>query len=158
MASNLAKPLNVQQILSRQLAVLAGDEPYGQEEEHPTLKPAKVPDLKAITDEKEAAIFKARLQAYALLCKSFKRGNADSISEAQQLSYLQSLRRDLSPILTTFTPPQQPKPNPTLLTTPAGKLQQYLYERIFRLAAYMKCPQNTEIFEVLSLEIMILTS
>lgn len=122
-----SRTLNVQQLLNRQLAILAGDEPFSQAEEYPTLKPVKVPDLKAITDEKEAATFKARLRAYALLCKAFKRGPAETISEAQQLIYLQSLRRDLSPILTAFPQTQQSKPNSTLLNSPMGKLQQYLY-------------------------------
>lgn len=124
---NLTRALHVQQLLNRQLAVLGGDVPYSQEEEYPTLKPVKVPDLKAITNEQDAAAFKARLRAYALLCKAFKRGPAESISEAQQLTYLQALKRDLSPIITNFTPAQQPKPNTALLNTPLGKLHQYLY-------------------------------
>lgn len=129
-ATNLVRSLNVQQLLNRQLTVLGGDEPYNQEEEYPTLKPVKVPDLKAITIAQEANTFKARLRAYALLCKAFKRGPAESISEAQQLIYLQSLKRDLSPIITNFTSAQPPKPNAALLNTPMGKLHQYLYVSI----------------------------
>lgn len=135
----MADALSTQQVLTRQVAILAEDDVFGIVDEHTSAIVIKVPALTAIKDEKESALYKARYRAYALLCKAFKRSDAESISASLQATYIQALRRDLSPFLTNVSATNQPKqnsaPSPGPLLTLALKLYviiaMILYAKIF---------------------------
>lgn len=129
MNTKAARRLSAQQVLNRQLPVLAGDDVFGTEDEHTALVNIKVPPHTAIQDAKEGAIFSARYRAYGLLSKAFKSTEADSISEAQQLVYLQALRRDLGPFLTNVSATNQPKQNSAPPAGPLLNLAYKLYEK-----------------------------
>lgn len=122
-----SQALNAQLVLGRQIAHLAGDDVFDQEEVYPQLVPVKVPDLKAFSDERDRKRYLARLQAYDILSKTFSKFKAESISDVQQSTYLLALKRELSPFLSNSLKRQIATENTASQPSTLYNLQQYLY-------------------------------
>ena len=127
MNQGVAIALNAQHVLTQQVALLAGDGPFEQEEVYSQLEPTKMPDLKAFTDSNAAQIYASRLRAYDILSKTIERHQAEHISETHQTMLITALRRDLSPFLTHFGGTATQKSTSSSPASNLTALNNYLY-------------------------------
>lgn len=127
MNQNATVSLNAQLVLTQQVAHLAEDGPFEQEEQYPQLAPTKMPDLKPFSDANAAKIYASRLCAYDIISKTMEHFKAEHISEAHQTTFLNALRRDLGPFLTMFGGTATAKSAPSSQAQNLTALNTYLY-------------------------------